>query len=177
MLQVLPKCIISRAHCTQHIVGFCGRRCRQFVLAPRCAQPTHLRCQFLRNLAASFHQDDARSSCELDAGPWGSFVVESRRLSSIIIIPLNAHLYPAQNKVLVNFMKGDKLVAKEDVAEKLSAKVKDNVVMITDVGNSETEHMTCHVELPLKMGKYTHIKTLCFAGNKGRLQPSITHTR
>ena len=153
MLQVLPKCIISRAHCTQHIVGFCGRRPRHFVLAPRCVQPTHLRCQFLRNSAARFHQDNVRSSCELDAGPWGSFVVESIRLSSIIIIPLNAHLYPAQNKVLVNFMKDDKFVAKEHVAEKLSAKVKDNVVMIRDVGDPETEQMICHVQLPLKMGK------------------------
>ena len=80
-------------------------------------------------------------------------VVESRRLSSIIIIPLNAHLYPAQNKVFVNFMKGDKLVTKEDVAKKLSAKVEDKVVMIRDVGDPETEQMTCHVQLPLKMGK------------------------
>ena len=153
MLQVLPKCITSRAHSTQLIVGLCGRRCRHFVLAPRCAQQTHLRCQFLRNSAASFHRDNARSSCELDAGPWGNLVVESRCLSSIIIVPLNAHLYPAQNKVFVNFMKGDKLVTKEDVAKKLSAKVEDKVVMIRDVGDPETEQMTCHVQLPLKMGK------------------------
>ena len=50
-------------------------------------------------------------------------------------------------------MKDDKFVAKEHVAEKLSAKVKDNVVMIRDVGDPETKQMICHVQLPLKMGK------------------------
>ena len=150
MLQVLPKCNISVSRCVRHIVRFCVRRCKHVALMPRCVQPP-LRDRFSRNCTAKFHQDNARS-CEFDAGPWGSFVVESNHLSSIIIIPLSAHLYPAQNKVFVHLTKGNEIVAKKDVAEKLSAKVEDNVVMIRDVGDPETEQMTCHVQLPLKMG-------------------------
>ena len=134
----------------RYTAGFCAKRRRYFAFFPRhvCIQTA----KFSQNL-----YENARPTYEFKAGPWGKFVVHTKHFDSIIIVPLNAHLYPAQNKVFINCMKGNQVLDQSET--QITAKFEDNVVTLNDVSGEGTEKLSCHVQLPLKMGKLKQMTT------------------
>ena len=152
---------LSIFRCT---AGFCAKRRRYFAFFPRhvCIQTAKFSQNFYEN---------ARFTYEFQAGPWGKFVVNTKHFDSIIIVPLNAHIYPAQNKVFVNCMKGNQVLDQSEI--QIIAKFEDNVVTLNDVSGEDREKLSCHVQLPLKMGKLKQMTTfyvwvsvyVCYAPN------------
>ncbi len=108
-------------------------------------------CHFKNSYAFDAH--NSTPTYEFKAGPWGTFTVKTKQFDNIFIVTLNAHMYPTQDKVLIHCVKAGSVLDAETLQGKLNATVDNGTVILEDAEQPEAEAISCHVQLPMKMGE------------------------